>query len=276
MAPVEKPLVGKRIVITRAPEQAAELAEALETLGAEVTSLPVVAFAPPEGWYALDDALRKLNGFDAILFLSRNAVRYVFQRCRQLGIKCEALSSSNRLIAAVGPATAAEAKEKGLGVNFVAENHTGEALVRELRGRLEGRNVLLPRSDRGDARVPSALREAGANVTEVIAYRTVAPEQLDPAILTHIRKADVDAIVFASPSAFVNLSDSIGGDVTRAISERVHFAAIGPTTARAIREAGARVDIEVSDAASIGTSGVADAIARYFQQRNAAAPVRSA
>ncbi len=248
---------------------------ALEKMGAEVISLPVVAFAPPEDWRALDEALRKLEGFDAILFLSRNAVRYIFQRCRQLGIKCEALSSPNRLVAAVGPGTAEEAAKEGLHVDFVAVSRTGESLVGELRGRLKGRNVLLPRSDRGDARVPSALREAGANVTEVIAYRTVAPEQLDPAILARIRSADVDAIVFASPSAFANLSGSIGGDALKTISERVHFAAIGPTTARAIRQSGARVDIEVSDAASIGISAIAGALAQYFQRHTAAAAVRT-
>jgi uroporphyrinogen-III synthase len=244
-------------------------------MGADVTSLPVIAFAPPDDWQALDNALRRLKDFDTILFLSRNAVRYLFQRCRQLGIKCEALGSANRFIAAVGPATAEEVANEGWRVNFVAENHTGEALVRELRDRLEGRNVLLPRSDRGDERVPSALREAGANVTGVIAYRTVVPEQLDPAILSRIRGCEVDAIVFASPSAFANLSDSIGRDAMKALSERVHFAAIGPTTAHAIRNSGARVGAEVSDAAEIGISGVARALADSFQQHGAAAPARS-
>ncbi len=276
MTATDKRLAGKRIVITRAPEQSAEMVRALENLGAEVALLPVVAFAPPEDWRSLDDALRRLKGFDAILFLSRNAVRYIFQRCRTLGIQCEALGSSNRLIAAVGPATAEEAAREGLRVNFVAKNRTGESLVGELRDRLAGRSVLLPRSDRGDARIPSALREAGASVTEVIAYRTVAPENLDPAILGRVQRAEVDAIVFASPSAFRNLSDSIGADAMTKISGRVHFAAIGPTTARAVRESGARVDIEVSDAASIGVSAIADALAQFFQQRSAAAPVRSA
>jgi uroporphyrinogen-III synthase len=252
------------------------LAGALERLGAEVTLLPVVALAPPEDWRALDESLRQLKGFDAILFLSRNAVRYVFERCCTLGIKCEALGSPHRLIAAVGPATADEAGREGLRVDFVAEKHTGESLVRELGGRLAGRSVLLPRSDRGDARVPSALREAGANVTEVVAYRTVAPQKLDPAIVARLRQGEADAIVFASPSAFRNFVDMVGDSAVRKFAERIHFAAIGPTTARVIRESGARVDIEVSDAASIGVSALAKVLAQYFQQRAAAAPKRFA
>lgn len=262
-------------MVTRAPEQSSELVRALEDQGAEVTLLPVVAFAPPEDSRGLDEALRSLKDFDAILFLSSNAVRYVFERSRELNIPHEALGSRDGLIAAVGPATAEEATKEGLHVNFVAQNRTGDSLVRELRDRLAGRSVLLPRSDRGDARVPSALRAAGANVTEVVAYRTVAPEKLDPAILARIRHTEIDAIVFASPSAFRNLSSAMGDEAMNTISKQVHLAAIGPTTARAIRESGARVDIEVSDAASIGISAVASALAQYFQQRPTAAPVRS-
>lgn len=276
MAANDKPLAGKRVVVTRAPEQSSELVRALENRGAGVILLPVVAFAPPDDLRGLDDALRNLKKFDAILFLSRNAVRYVFQRCRELSIQREAFGSQDRLIAAVGPATAEEAATEGLHVDFVAQNHTGESLVGELRDRLAGRSVLLPRSDRGDARVPSALRAAGANVTEAIAYRTVAPEKLDPGVLARIRRAEVDAIVFASPSAFLNLSNAMGRDAMNAISGQVHLAAIGPTTARAIRESGAHVDIEVSDAASIGVSAVADAVAQYFQLRPMPAPVRPA
>ncbi|HVB87837.1 MAG TPA: uroporphyrinogen-III synthase [Candidatus Dormibacteraeota bacterium] len=275
MTDTDKPLAGRRIVVTRAPEQAAEMVHALEDLGAEVAVLPLVAFAPPDDCNALDEALRNLSRFDAILFLSRNAVRYVFQRCRTLGMKCELLGGSNRSIAAVGPATAEEAAKEGLRVSFVAENRTGESLVGELRDKLAGCRVLLPRSDRGDARVPFALREAGATVTEVVAYRTLAPDKLNPEILGRIVRGDVDCVVFASPSAFRNFSKSIGREAANKIAESVHFAAIGPTTARAIREAGARVDIEVADAASIGVPSIAGALAQFFRQ-SAATPVRTA
>lgn len=273
---IDKALAGKRIVITRAPEQSAGLARTLENMGAEVLSMPTVAFAPPEDCREFDDALRNIKHFDAILFLSRNAVRYVFARCAELGIKCGALGSSNRLLAAVGPGTAEEAVKQGMAMNFVAKNHTGESLARELREKLAGRSVLLPRSDRGDARVSSALREAGANVTEVVAYRTVAPQALDPAILDEIRRAEVDVIVFASPSAYHNLAESLGSAAVRKISGRVHFAAIGPATARAIRDSGARLAIEASDAAAIGVPALAASIAQFFQRNSATAPARSA
>lgn len=264
------PVAGKRIVITRAPEQAQELAQALESLGAEVLLMPTVAFVPLEDFRALDEALRKLSGFDAILFLSKNAVRYIFERCSELGIKCS-LDSANRLVAVVGAGTADAAASRGLQVDYITKNQGGEALVRELGERVAGRNVLLPRSDRGDARLSNALREAGAHVTEVIAYRTAAPEAMDSALLARVRRAEVDAIVFASPSAFSNLLDSMNLADVAELSTRVQFAAIGPTTARAMRDAGVRVEIEAVEPSAAGLAG---AIAEHFQR--AAPQVRRA
>ncbi len=265
-----KPLTGKCIVLTRAPEQAGELARRLSSAGGEVILLPAVAFAPPEDWSALDAALRSLDGFDAILLLSQNAVRYVAQRGRELGIRPDAIASSLRLIAVVGPATAEAASREGLRVDYVAKNRTGESLARELRESLAGRSVFLPRSDRGDSRVPNALREAGARVTEAIAYRTIAPESFDAAVLARIQNAAVDAIVFASPSAWKNLADQIGAADLAGLSERVPFAAIGPTTGRALRVAGARVGIEAGDPSVIGDAGLADAIVEYFRRQQPA------
>lgn len=264
----EKPLSRKRIVVTRAPDQSRELIRVLESLGAEVLLLPTVSFAPPEDWQKLDDQLRQLDLFDAILFLSRNAVRYICDRCAQLGIKCEMLQSHSRLIGAVGPATAELLAAKGLHVDYVTKSGTGEALARELSQRLAGKRVLLPRSDRGDDRVPAALRRAGANVTEVIAYRTTVPDSLDPGVLARIRRADVDAILFASPSAFHNLASSIAASDLAALCSRIQFTAIGPTTARALRDAGVRVEIEADDASA---SGLAESLARYYQRCSPAA-----
>jgi uroporphyrinogen III methyltransferase/synthase len=261
-----KPLAGKRIVITRAPDQALEMTRALESLGAEVLLMPTVDFAPPEDWQTLDAELRKLDGFDAILFLSRNAVRYIFERCRELGIKCEALQSKKCIIAAVGQGTAQSIESEGFPVDYVAKNQSGESLVSELGSRVAGRKVFLPRSDRSDERLSKALRDAGAVVTEAVAYRTAAPEQIDAKVLARVRGAEIDAIVFASPSAFQTFADCLGDDELAALSTRIRFAAIGPTTANAIRTAGARVEIQSVEPSP---AGVANSLARYYQRQTA-------
>jgi uroporphyrinogen-III synthase len=263
-----KILAAKRIVVTRAPEQAHELVHALVGMGAEVLLLPTVGFAPAENNDALDAALCNLDEYDTVLLTSQNAVRFVVARWRELGMGAELGASREQFIAAVGAATAAAAIDEGFRVDHVAKNSTGESLVDELRISLAGRHVLVPRSDRADKRLPKTLEEAGARVTEVVAYRTLAPEAMNPGILNSIRRAEVHAIVFASPSAFHNLCDSIDAAELANLSTRIQFAAIGPTTAQALREAGARVEIEANESSA---AGLADSIAKYYQRQPAAA-----
>lgn len=256
-------LAGKRIVLTRSPEQARDLALALERMGAEVLPLPTVSFAPPETWTAVDAAIRRLGEFDWLLFTSRNAARFFSLRCRELGMDRKRLQQSTVRVGAVGPATARAATEEGWRVDRVASKHAAQALARELGGSIAGKRVLLPRSGLADGRLPAMLREAGAEIAEVVAYRTVKPEKLDAAILGQIRRAEVDTIVFASPSAFHNLCDAIPVTELARLSGRVPFAAIGPTTAQALREAGVRAEIEASEASATALAG---AIARHYRR----------
>jgi uroporphyrinogen III methyltransferase/synthase len=258
------PLVGKRIVITRAPEQAGELVSALESLGAHVFLLPTVSFAPPQNFAELDAALGRLSDFDWILFTSQNAVRFFCRRWTETGCERTAFSSGRGRVAAVGAATAQVIAAEGMRVDYVAKTRTGKSLGAELRDSVAGKEVLLPRSDRVDDRLPSALREAGARVTEVVAYRTLRPEKLDHEILTRVRHSEMDAIVFASPSAFHNLAALVPSAELAALSNRIQFATIGSTTTRALRDAGVRVAIESNDSSS---AGLADAIAKYYQRQ---------
>lgn len=262
------PLTGKRIIVTRAPEQAGELIRRLERRGAQVFLLPAVKFAPPKDWTALDAALRQLPRFDWVLFTSQNAVRFFAARAAELSIAIRS-ADGRPMIAAVGPATAKAAVEEGMSVDYVAKEHTDEALAREMRETLASRAVLLPRSNRADERLPTALWEAGACVTEAAAYRVVAPEELDPAIVKRIRRKEADAIVFASPSAFQNLSTAIPASVLAKLSRRIQFAAIGPTTALALRESGVRVEIEAEEASSAGLVG---AIVKYYERQGSKEP----
>jgi uroporphyrinogen-III synthase len=255
----EKPLAGKRIVVTRAPEQAGDLIRMLTHMGAEIIALPAVAFESPEDSQALDRALAELGSFDWVLFTSQNAVRFVSDRLKQIG-----LPPTIQRIAVVGPATAEAAKQLGFHVDFVATHHTAHSLSAELRDSVAGGKVLLPHSDRADDHIAEGLREAGARVTDVVAYRTVAPEAPDQAVLGRIRGGEFDVAVFSSPSAFHNLDAFVGSGEMAKLAESVLFAAIGPTTARAMRESGVRVHIEAEEASA---AGVADAIVKHYHDR---------
>jgi uroporphyrinogen III methyltransferase / synthase len=261
-------LSGKTVVVTRAADQAAELVSAIAAEGAQVVLFPLVSFAAPADWGPLDAQLSQLGSFDAILFLSKNAVRYVAERSRTRGISWDFSCAHRPLIAAVGRGTRAAALREGIIVDYVAKNQNAESLVRELGSSLAGRSVFVPRSDRGDEDLSRALAEVGARATQVVAYRTTAPEHPDGVILERIRRPEVDALLFASPSAFAHLCDLIPAGELASLSLKIRFAAIGATTARAMREAGVTVAIEASEPSA---AGVTRALARYYQSPAAAA-----
>jgi uroporphyrinogen-III synthase len=259
------PLSGKTVVVTRAPEQSQGLSEALDKLGATVVWLPTVTFSPVENSTELDAALGKFLQFDWVFFTSQNTVRFLFQRGCQVGV-APFVQPRRPKIAAVGGGTAQAAKNLDIRVDFTPKTQTAESLVSELGpAALAGKKVLLPQSDRADDRTAAMLRELGAKVTEVIVYRTSMPESFDEDTLAAVKNGEVDAILFASPSAFENFSKVIAPMDAAELSRRVAFAAIGPTTGDAIRNAGASLAIESLEPS---IDGLSKAVAQYFKSRH--------
>lgn len=280
------PLAGKRIVITRAPGQGEGLRIQLTKMyGAQVIELPCVEFREPKDTGPLDAAIRSLRNFSWLLFTSQNAAHFFGRRARALGVEFEKLPAPRPCVAGIGPATAEAAAAEGFPVDFVPPAGTGrnfagifKGCVRSVAG-LEvkdpvasfvqgtsGMSILIPRSDvamrdRGAADWTEVLREAGASVKEVVAYQTCMPESLAGPQLDEVRRSGADCFVFASPSAFENFVKAVGIDDLRRLSASSAFAAIGPTTAAAIRVSGVACRIE---AAAPSAEAVAAAIARYF------------
>lgn len=262
----QPPLAGKRIVVTRAAEQAGGLQRALEEMGAEVLLLPLIHCREVQDFASLDGALRSLAKFNWLIFTSANAVQFVSERGRELGVLPISKRSEKLEVAAVGPATAAAAADAGFTVSFVATRHSGRELAAELESRMKGTRVLLPRSDRADSILPKMLREAGAEVKEVVAYRTESAGAADDGVRAMLVNGEVDAVALASPSAFHALGELLGAEMLRGISEKTALAAIGPTTAAAIREAGCTAAIEAKDATA---AGLAEALKRYLEDQQA-------
>lgn len=262
-------LAGKRVVITRTWSQSAEIARQLEARGAVPLVRPLTEFADPEDLGPLDGAITAPGQFDWLIFTSAEAVRAVARRSAKLGHRLEQAWSS-LLVAAVGPVTAEEVKRHKLGVNFVAQTHNGVALAQELGERVRGKKVLLPRSDRAKRDLPDALRSQGATVAEVIAYRTLRPAESDQLKFDEIANGGADgadAILFFSPSAVQHYAKLVGAEKLRAIQDRLATTAVGPVTAKALREAGVKRIVVASDTTA---ASVIDALERYFAEAKAA------
>jgi uroporphyrinogen-III synthase len=230
------PLAGKRIVITRGALQSSELFEKLSDSGAIPILLPLISFAAPEDYAPFDAALLQWARFDWVMFTSAYAVQAVVGRAARLGRKLT--NSELPHIAVVGPATRDKAQNIGFRVEHTAQTHIGTALAQELRDRVAGKRVLLPRSDRANPDLPSALQAFGAQVTEVVAYRTLRPTHADQEKLARVARGEADAILFFSPSAVQNFVELSGRKQLVALQHHVAMTAIGPVTAAALRDAG--------------------------------------
>ena len=264
-----RPLDGKRIVVTRAVEQARGLRDRLEKLGATVLLLPAVSFSEPVDSTALDRAIRSLDEFDWILFTSANAVRFFASHCRKIG---RTFGEGKRpCCAAVGPVTASAAAAEGFTIDYVAKEFLGTSLACELSASLVGKRVLLPRSERAGRDLPDALKAGGAKVTEVAAYHAGGVGVAEPGVMEALREARVDVVSFFSPSAVENVRSELGADVLARLAAKAALAAVGPVTATALRKAGLPVAIEAPEATA---ESMVAAIEKYFSTR-AASQMRS-
>ena len=261
-------LAGKRVVITRSASQCEALARELSERGAIPVILPLVSFAVPEDFAPLDSAITQIERFDWLILTSAQAVRAVAQRAAELERPLMRKGSKLR-IAAVGPVTAEAARQAGLPIKHVAMTHNGVALADELGRRLQGVNVFLPRSDRANPDLPAALKLHGAQVTEVIAYRTLRQAEVDQESLRKIAEGGADAILFFSPSAVQHFSELFGVGQLRTLQDKLDLTAVGPVTAGALREAGVERMVIASDTTAM-------AVVAALEKHSANAPKQSA
>lgn len=230
------PLKGKRIVVTRAEEQAGTLVERLEALGAAVLVCPMITIAPPEDCGPLDAAIQRMPEYDWLMLTSANAVGALFQRMAALGVATTL--PANLKVGVVGPGTARELAAHGAHPDFMPGVHTAEAMVAEI-GDMAGQRVLFPAADIARATLPTGLRERGAQVDVVTAYRTVAGAGARM-LIGPLHDKQVDAITFTSPStvrAMLHGLAAQGVVDTAALLGHVALICIGPTTAVALRDA---------------------------------------
>lgn len=242
-------LARRRVVITRAALESSDLNEKLKARGAIPVLLPLIAFAPPQDFAPLDDAILKWKQFDWVIFTSAYAVQAVAVRAARLGRNL-GKGGAPPNIAVVGPATRKKAEQAGLVVAHTARTHTGVALADELEDQVESKRVLLPRSDRANPDLPEALRQLGANVVEAIAYRTLRASDADQQAVARVAKGEADAILFFSPSAVHTFIELVGRDRLKTLQNRMVLASIGPVTAKALQEAGVQRIVTPAEASA--------------------------
>lgn len=255
----ERPLAGKKVVVTRARSQAKSLAWQLERHGARVIEFPTIEIWPPDE--AIDTG--SMEGFDWIVFTSLNTVTRFVQLLQREGKALADLKGVK--ICAMGPSTAAAVESQGCHVDFVPEKFIAESVLEGLKAReegLDGRRFLLPRGNLARSFLPGELRKHGADVTEIIVYRTVRPETPEGDVEALIAE-EPDIVTFTSSSTACNFCEILGEKRIHQLKEATVFASIGPMTTKAAQKAGLEIGIEPQQH---DVPGLVEAIVQWTKQ----------
>jgi uroporphyrinogen-III synthase len=260
----EKPLQGKRIVVTRPEAQAGGLAARLRALGAEPIACPAIAIAPPADYAPLDAAIDRVDTYDRLIVTSANGVRALLGRMAELGYSIAPLRRLT--IGAIGPATARALEQHGLRAAFVPTAYVAEAILDEI-GDVAGQRILLPRADIAREALAAGLRAKGALVDEIAAYRTV-PGDGARSLVARLQRQEIDAVTFTSSSTVRYLLDGLEAaglerPAARALLQHAAIACIGPITAATAGEEGLRVDVEAREYTG---DGLVAALVEWFEQ----------
>jgi len=252
----QRPLFGKRIVVTRATQQAPALSERLRELGADVIEMPATQIARLD-LAPLRAAIDKISDNDWLIFTSQNAVAIFWEQLLGRGKDARALAGVK--IAAVGPATAGALLEHGITVDVIPERFVAEGLIEILRARddVARRKVLYVTAEGAREVLATELREIGADVTVIEAYRSIADGEGAEKLARAIEAGKVDLATFTSASAVRGYIDAVGED----LALRVPAASIGPQTSDALRDAGIEVKVDAEEST---IDGLVSAVLRAF------------
>jgi len=255
----ERPLEGRKIVVTRAEAQAGEFSAKLRAAGAEVIEFPVIEIRPAADPGPLDAAIARLEEYDWLIFTSANGVKYFLER---LDRSPKDLRSLRARLCAIGPATRAAIEALHLKVDLMPAAFVAESLVEAFENiDLNGRKVLLPRAAAARDVAPVELAKRGAVVEVVEAYRTVAPEGgTERAQALFGTGSKPDWVTLTSSSTVRNLLAITGAELLRG----VRLASIGPVTTATLREFGLEPAVE---ARHYTTDGLLEAMIAYERQQ---------
>jgi uroporphyrinogen III methyltransferase/synthase len=254
-----RPLSGKRIVVTRTRKQASALSNKLRALGAQVIELPTIRIEPPTDLREFAELVQDAHIYDWIVFTSANGVEAFFEIFFKLYDDAREIGGAR--IAAIGPATAQRVKDFHFHVDLRPDEFVAEAVVKEFRkqGGIENLRILLVRAEKARDVLPKELSGLGAIVDEAFAYRT-APETRDiTGARRQLAKEGADLITFTSSSTVENFLQ-----LGLPWPKGMQIASIGPITSKTARDHGLKIDIE---ARRHDIDGLVQAIRDFFAKQ---------
>lgn len=258
-------LFGKRVLVTRAREQASGAAAMLRERGADPVVVPTIEIHPPSDPSAMIDAVQALPlRYDWVVLTSANGVDRLWAELSRQGRDARAFGTAK--LAAIGPGTAAALHRHGLTADVVAKEHRQEGLAAEVLSAMaepRGKRVLLARAEVARDVLPDVLRAAGCEVDVVPVYKTRSPPRpLLEALASLLEGGEIDVVTFTSSSTVEHLCDALGAAAVPLLA-RTCVASIGPITSETAQKRGVRVDVMAEE---FTVPGLVSALAKYFSK----------
>jgi uroporphyrinogen III methyltransferase/synthase len=258
----DRPLLGKRIVVTRAREQASDLIKKLADLGADCLECSTIKIMPPEDEAPLNRAIQDLANYDWIVFTSVNGVAYFFETLFAGNKDVRALNQLRT--AAIGPATAKRLLDFGLKSDIVPETYRAESVVEAFsKEDIKDKKILLPRAAEARPVLPVELIKMGAQVDEVPAYRTIKDPEKADVLISELEDKAVDLVTFTSSSTVKNFKELLPAGQFEQLIKGVTVASIGPITTDTAKDLGFTVDISAEE---FTIAGLCDAILNHYRK----------
>ena len=240
----QRPLFGRRVVITRTRDQASELCARLLELGADVLEIPTIKIVPPTDLKHLGDAILELNSYDWLVFTSPNGVNEFFEYFFRAFDDLRDIGGVR--IAAVGPATAARLKELHLRVDLMPDRYLASKLAKAMHEfqSVENCKILLLRAEVATPDLPAALNELGAIVDDIACYKTVPETEDLDGTAGRLLEEGADWITFTSSSTVDNFHLRFNLPELTTKFPKLRLASIGPETTKTIVNLGLKPAIE--------------------------------
>jgi uroporphyrinogen III methyltransferase/synthase len=231
----QRPLFGRRVVVTRAFTYQNKLRRLLEERGADVIDLPTIRILPVN---ECRDWSTPLPDADWLVFSSPNGVEH-FLKPYLAAHDIRTLAGLK--IAAIGPSTASRVRDYHLRVDLVPAKFSAADLASAWPESESGKRILFPCGAQAGSDLEEGLRQRGCRVQRMEVYATV-PETTDAqGGQKRLLEEGADWILFCSTSAvesFHALNLPLPGGI--------RTASLGPVTSNALRRFGYRVDFQAA------------------------------
>ncbi len=258
----KRPLLGKKIIITRARAQASGLVEKLSSLGAECIEAPTIKIIPPYDNTDLSNAIDRLHTYEWLIFTSVNGVKYFFELLFKKEKDVRVLGHLKTAV--IGPATRDELMKYGIKTDILPKSYTAESIIEAFSNiDIKGSNILIPRAMEARPILPDELRKSGADVDEVTTYQTIPVSEKKEEILEALSDSRIDLVTFTSSSTVKNFRTLFSDKEFESIKNKYKVASIGPVTGKTAEETGIIPDINADE---YTIDGLVEAILKFYEK----------